>query len=167
MKTARKHGWRGREPRACFRAVSVLCGKNKFPAGVKKKHLTPKTELCTIAQVMKMEKIVRQGLLYDFYGELLTPHQKEVYEALVIDDMSLGEIAEEHGITRQAVFDLIRRCDRILLGYEEKLGLVKKFSRTRELTEEIRELAESCRQSGDLNDIPRIKELAEEILEIA
>ena len=114
-----------------------------------------------------MEKIVRQGILYDFYGELLTDHQKEIYEALVIHDMSLGEIAEEQGISRQAVFDLIRRCDRILLDYENKLGLYEKFRKTRELTGEIRKLAEECRIKGDLSMIGRIVALAEEILETA
>ena len=45
-----------------------------------------------------MEKIVEQGLLYDFYGELLTEHQKQIYEAAVYNDMSLTEIADEHGV---------------------------------------------------------------------
>lgn len=71
-----------------------------------------------------MEKIVEQGLLYDFYGELLTKHQQSVYEDVVFNDLSLSEIADEQGITRQGVHDLIRRCDRTLLGYEEKLGLL-------------------------------------------
>ena len=59
-----------------------------------------------------MEKIVEQGLLYDFYGELLTKHQQSVYEDVVFNDLSLSEIADEQGITRQGVHDLIRRCDR-------------------------------------------------------
>ena len=61
-----------------------------------------------------MEKIVEQGLLYDFYGELLTPHQRRIYEDAVLNDMSLSEIAEEQGISRQGVHDLIRRCDKTL-----------------------------------------------------
>ncbi len=52
-----------------------------------------------------MEKIVAQGLLYDFYGELLTEHQRRVYEDVVFNDMSLSEIAEEQGISRQGVHD--------------------------------------------------------------
>ena len=60
-----------------------------------------------------MEKIVEQGLLYDFYGELLTDHQRHVYEDVVFNDMSLSEIAEEQGISRQGVHDLIKRCDRM------------------------------------------------------
>ena len=55
----------------------------------------------------EMDKFVQQGLLYDFYGELLTDHQKQVYEAAVCDDMSQSEIASEHGISRQGVHDLL------------------------------------------------------------
>ena len=66
-----------------------------------------------IAQVMKMDKLVAQGLLYDFYGELLTDHQRAVYEDVVLRDYSLSEIAKEQGISRQGVHDLIRRCDRL------------------------------------------------------
>ena len=55
-----------------------------------------------------MEKIVRQGQLYDFYGELLTEHQKKIYEDVVFNDLSLSEIAAEQGISRQGVYDLIR-----------------------------------------------------------
>ena len=68
-----------------------------------------------------MEQIGRRVFLYDFYGELLTDHQKEVYGDVVLNDMSLGEIARERGISRQGVHDMIKRCDRILAGYEEKL----------------------------------------------
>ncbi len=91
--------------------------------GVKKKHLTPLVHIYTIDQVM--EKIVRQGMLYDLYGELLTEHQRVIYGELVNDDLSLSEIAEIHGITRQGVHDLIHRCDKILEGYEDKLHLLE------------------------------------------
>ena len=84
-----------------------------------------------------MEKLVEQGLLYDFYGELLTEHQREIYEDAVYQDMSLSEIAEEHGISRQGVHDLIKRCDKLLSGYEEKLHLVERFSRIKEKIEQI------------------------------
>ena len=56
-----------------------------------------------------MEKIVEQGMLYDFYGELLTEHQRKIYEDVVLNDMSLSEIAEEQGISRQGVHDLVRK----------------------------------------------------------
>ena len=88
-----------------------------------------------------MEKIVAQGLLYDFYGELLTEHQRRVYEDVVFNDMSLSEIAEEQGISRQGVHDMIRRCNRTLEEYEEKLHLVEKFLNIRSQVMEIHELA--------------------------
>jgi len=76
-----------------------------------------------------MEDIVKQGMLYDFYGELLTEHQRSVYGDFVIDNFSISEIAEEYGITRQAASDLVKRISRILNAYEEKLKLVEKFSK--------------------------------------
>lgn len=87
-----------------------------------------------------MEKIVEQGLLYDFYGPLLTEHQQEVYEAVVYDDMSLGEIALEYGISRQGVHDLVKRCDKILQGYESKLGLVQRFLERKKKLLNLKEL---------------------------
>lgn len=84
-----------------------------------------------------MEKIVEQGLLYDFYGELLTEHQRQIYEDVVFNDMSLSEIAEEQGISRQGVHDLVRRCDRALLEYEKKLHLMEKFLKIKETVARI------------------------------
>ena len=110
-----------------------------------------------------MGEIVEQGLLYDFYGELLTEHQRHIYEDVVFNDMSLSEIAEEQGISRQGVHDLIKRCDKILTGYEEKLKLVQKFNQTKKMVEEIKELAGAYKQNGDISLIDRIEQLSEEI----
>lgn len=84
-----------------------------------------------------MEKIFEQALLYDFYGELLTEHQQTIYEDAVFNDMSLGEIAEEQGISRQGVHDLIKRCDKILQEYESKLHLVERFEKAKAKIGEI------------------------------
>ena len=86
-----------------------------------------------------MEKVVEQTLLYDFYGELLNSHQKEIYEAIVFDDMSYSEVATEKGISRQGVFDAMKRCDHILKEYEEKLHLVERFLETRRQAAEIKQ----------------------------
>ena len=59
-----------------------------------------------------MDELLKQALLYDFYGELLTDHQKEIYEQFILEDLSLGEIARDAGISRQGVHDLVKRCDR-------------------------------------------------------
>lgn len=102
-----------------------------------------------------MEKLELKGMLYDFYGELLTEHQKAIYEDAVFNDFSLSEIADEHGISRQGVHDIIKRCDKALLEYEAKLHLVDKFSKIKEKIREINELT----------DDNRIKKLSNEIIE--
>ena len=84
-----------------------------------------------------MERIVERGLLYDFYGELLTEHQRRIYEDAVSGDLSPSEIAEQQGISRQGVHDLVRRCQKALEGYEEKLHLVDRFLAVKEKVGEI------------------------------
>ena len=84
-----------------------------------------------------MEKIVEQGMLYDFYGELLTEHQRKIYEDVVLNDMSLSEIAEEQGISRQGVHDLVRRCDRTLQSYEVRLHLIARFQKVKHTVETV------------------------------
>ena len=74
-----------------------------------------------------MEKFVEQTLLYDFYGELLTAHQRRIYEDVILNDYSLSEVADELGISRQGVHDNIKRCNKALEEYEDKLHLVEKL----------------------------------------
>ena len=89
-----------------------------------------------------MEKILEQTLLYDFYGELLTEHQRQVYEDVVLNDFSLSEVAAARGISRQGVHDLVRRCNKTLEEYEEKLHLVDKFLNIRKQVKRIHQIAE-------------------------
>ncbi len=114
-----------------------------------------------------MEKIVEQGILYDFYGELLTDHQRKVYESVVYDNLSLGEIADDLGISRQAVHDLIKRTDRILADYEAKLGLVRKFDEVKKSIALVEKEIRSC----DTDTIPddkgkRILDICQDIKDI-
>lgn len=95
-----------------------------------------------------MDKLYEQAMLFDFYGELLTEHQRAVYADAICQDMSLSEIAEERGISRQGVHDLIRRCDRILQDYESKLHLVERFAKARKTVQDIQKLAD-CRNAED------------------
>ncbi len=93
-----------------------------------------------------MDERLRKSLLFDFYGELLSEHQKSVYTAAIFDDMSYSELAEEFGCTRQAAFDLVRRTTSKLEDYENRLGLLKRFTEAREksvvLTDSLNELKE-------------------------
>lgn len=88
-----------------------------------------------------MEKIVEQTLLYDFYGELLTEHQREVYEDVILGDLGYSEAAQEYGVSRQGVHDLVKRVDHQLKEYEGKLGLVERFLKIRSQVIQIREMA--------------------------
>jgi predicted DNA-binding protein YlxM (UPF0122 family) len=110
-----------------------------------------------------MKKIVEQGLLYDFYGELLTDHQKQIYEAAVYDDLSLTEIADEHGISKQGVHDLIKRCTRTLEGYEDKLHMIRRFEAIKKKAEELERISGECTDLGQLRD--RTASIAGSIIE--
>ena len=110
-----------------------------------------------------MEKIVEQGLLYDFYGELLTEHQRRIYEDMVLNDLSPSELAQEQGISRQSVHDLKKRCDKLLEEYETKLQLVAKFMKIREMIRELDDLADTCAKTRDMALIDQIRKLSGEI----
>jgi hypothetical protein len=112
-----------------------------------------------------MKDILEQTLLYDFYGELLTAHQKNIYEQFVLEDLSLREIADSEGISRQGVHDLIRRCTKTLEGYEKKLHLVEKFLYIRTKVGEIDSLASELMRDGSNQKLEAIRKHAGEILE--
>lgn len=112
-----------------------------------------------------MEKKVMQTFLYDFYGELLTEHQQNIYEDFVLNDLSLSEIAEEAGISRQGVHDLVKRCDRILEGYEEKLHLLERFFNTKEKIMQIRTLVRNYQNQNEAEIMTQIESISNEILE--
>lgn len=112
-----------------------------------------------------MEKIVEQNLLFDFYGELLTSHQQRVYQDAVFNDMSLSEVADNYGISRQGVHDLLRRCDKAMEEYENKLHLIARFSVVRDKLRCIRETADQMAEGCLQENKERIHRLAAEILE--
>lgn len=111
-----------------------------------------------------MERIVEQGLLYDFYGELLTEHQKKIYEDVVYNDFSLAEIAAENGISRQGVHDLVRRCDRTLQGYEDKLHLVERFLNIKSRISRLEKLVDDTEITKE-ELMQKVKALSHQILE--
>lgn len=112
-----------------------------------------------------MERIVEQTLLYDFYGELLNEHQRQIYQDAVFNDLSLSEIAEEHGISRQGVHDLIKRVNKMLSEYEDKLHLIDKFMKTKEKVHQIDQLTNDYISSGDMECISKIQSLTKDIID--
>ncbi len=93
-----------------------------------------------------MEQIVEQGILYDFYGPLLTRHQQEIYELVVYQNLSLNEIAEQRSISKQAVSDLVRRATAQMQEYEKRLGLIERFRRIQRLCDALDQASEDLSQ---------------------
>ena len=86
---------------------------------------------------MLLEKTTRMNFLFDFYQALLTDKQRSYMELYYLDDHSLGEIAESYEISRQAVYDNIRRTEAMLEEYEEKLNLLSKFQERQAILEKL------------------------------
>ena len=90
--------------------------------------------------MMLLEKTTRMNFLFDFYQALLTDKQRSYMELYYLDDHSLGEIAESYNISRQAVYDNIRRTEAMLEEYEDKLKLFEKFQQRQQVLDELSEL---------------------------
>ena len=86
---------------------------------------------------MLLEKTTRMNFLFDFYQALLTDKQRSYMELYYLDDHSLGEIAESYSISRQAVYDNIRRTEAMLEEYEDKLRLFEKFTQRKTVLEQL------------------------------
>ena len=112
-----------------------------------------------------MDDKLKQTYLYDFYGELLNEHQRQIYEDFVFNDLSLGEIASEEGISRQGVSDMIKRCGKKLENYEQKLHLVEKFMSIKDDVYRIHELTDEFNRSQDSRIIKDIESISNQILE--
>ncbi len=96
-----------------------------------------------------MAKDMKMALLFDLYGELLSPRQREVFEGYYSDDLSLSELSDAYGITRQGVLQNIRSAEHKLMETEEKLNLSQNFLRNRRRAEEIETLAALLVQQGN------------------
>lgn len=116
-----------------------------------------------------IEGFVEKALLFDFYGELLTNHQKEVYGEFIQNDLSLTELAQLRGISRQGAHDLVRRCERILADYESRLHLVAHFQRVKKMVSAIHDCAAEIAVSEDreaiAHNIEKISQISSDILE--
>lgn len=116
-----------------------------------------------------MAKNLEIAYLLDFYGEMLTEKQRDFIDLYYNEDLSLSEIAENEGITRQGVRDSIKRAEVQLFDMEEKLGLADKFTELKKGLDEIKECAGKIYEynlehslSREINDnVARIKSIAE------
>ncbi|MCC3357500.1 putative DNA-binding protein [Bacillus sp. REN16] len=108
-----------------------------------------------------LEKTTRMNYLYDFYQSLLTPKQRNYMSLYYLDDFSLGEIAEEYEISRQAVYDNIKRTETMLEDYEEKLLLFQKFQERRKLIAELQRIADEYDDSLELQNVIQLLEKLE------
>lgn len=92
-----------------------------------------------------MAKELKFVLLLDCYGELLTDKQRDYMELYYCEDLSLSEISEPQGITRQAVRDVIKRSEQILIETEQKLGFASRLELLRECFDEIKSVSHKCK----------------------
>jgi uncharacterized protein len=134
---------------------TMTCKENYFTGGVYMEQLDFDE---------KLKEKVELSILFDFYGELLKNHNKHIFEDYILNDLSLSEIAEEQGISRQGVYDIVKRCTKQLKECEEKLSLIKKFDKTKIMVNRIKELSVDMRYTQELNKIDEILELTENIL---
>lgn len=119
----------------------------------------------------KLKEKVELSILFDFYGELLKNHNKQIFEDYILNDLSLSEIAVGKGISRQGVHDIVKRCSKQLKECEEKLNLIKEFNETKVKANRIKEIAHqlmelsSLKEEKELHQLNEIIELANEIME--
>ncbi|PAD40036.1 putative DNA-binding protein [Terribacillus sp. 7520-G] len=106
-----------------------------------------------------LEKTTRMNYLFDFYQALLTPKQRSYMVMYYLEDLSLGEIAESFDVSRQAVYDNIRRTEAMIESYEKKLHLYDRFKERSALLDELEGTVDANDQSGAKDLIQKIKEL--------
>ncbi len=107
-----------------------------------------------------VESIAKTSLLFDFYGGLLTERQREVMEFYHEENLSLAEIADEYGISRQAVHDTLKKAETALADYESKLGLVEKLMKSRQAIEEIdKKIDELAAHTADAEAVKKLEEI--------
>lgn len=109
------------------------------------------------------EKVVEIGLLFDFYGNLLSTKQYNVIELYYIHDLSLSEIGEQLSISRQGVYDNLKRAENYLYSYEDKLGLVEKFNENQNRVKEVLDCINETSEHIENKDFSTIKSDIEKI----
>ena len=112
-----------------------------------------------------MDNIFKQTLLYDFYGELLNEHQRKVYEDAVFNDLSLSEVADNYGVSRQEIHDLIKRVTKMLEKYENKLHMIERFAKMQDIAQGIKDTIAEYKESRNDKLLDKISEDTELIID--
>ncbi|MFW5647487.1 MAG: YlxM family DNA-binding protein [Candidatus Alkaliphilus sp. MAG34] len=111
-----------------------------------------------------LEKTVEISVLYDFYNQLLTGKQRDIVDLYYNQDLSLGEIAEEFNVSRQAVYDVLKRTEKLLYQYEEKLNFIKLVNIK---NEKISKMLDSIIDlENELDSIPYLEQLKKRIFHV-
>lgn len=114
-----------------------------------------------------MDKVYETSLLLDFYGQLLTDRQYEILDLHYNNDYTLSEIGEQLNISRQGVYDNEKRGRALLNEYENKLGLLSKFSQQKQKAEQVRKLFENFETSGlSLHNVEVVECVKRELAEL-
>jgi predicted DNA-binding protein YlxM (UPF0122 family) len=103
-----------------------------------------------------MDRLIELGQLTDWYGEFLTERQRSLVRQYAFEDCSLSEIAEREGISRQAVRDAIATAENELKNMEQKLGLIQKEARAKELLDALAQTGLSDRQKSIVDALAKI-----------
>lgn len=112
-----------------------------------------------------IEERVELSMLYDFYGALLKENQQQMFEAYILEDFSITEIAQNLGITRQGVHDALKRATRQLREYENKLGLVERFEKQKKAVKMLHDMVGSMELTEKLPQWGEMLQLLDRIVE--
>lgn len=110
-----------------------------------------------------LERTVRVGWLFDFYGKLLTARQQEMVRLYFYHDLSLGEVAEECEISRQAVYDNLQRAEKTLEDYENKLGLVARYKYIQQQVDDLTEVVDRIAQKIDTESLEKLQRIIDNL----
>lgn len=113
----------------------------------------------------EIENIEYQSMLFDFYGALLNDSQNEVMALYHEDNLSLSEIAEDLGMSRQAVHYTLKKAEKALAGYEDKLGLVSEYQRNQQLADKARQIIQQADRSIDAGSRNELLAIIDQIAE--
>lgn len=111
-----------------------------------------------------LDERISLSILFDFYGDLLKEQKRQIFEDYVQNDLSLSEIAEYRGITRQGVHDIVKRCTIELREYDDKLKLIEKFQIIRDKLQMVTSILDDIKKDIDVSKLEQMEQLTMDII---